>query len=104
MIPMHMKKRVEIVVEAPALHRLLDRLDRAGVTGYTVVAGLAGRGHDGAWDSSGLAGEAGRMMLVICILDEARLGAVIEGVYDVVSRQIGIVAVSDVFVVRADHF
>jgi PII-like signaling protein len=104
MIAMYAKKRIEIVVEAPALQRLLNRLDEAGVTGYTVVSALAGRGHDGAWDSTGLAGEAGRMMLVICIVDETKLGIVLDGVYSVVSRQIGIVAVADVSVIRADHF
>ncbi|WP_230530545.1 DUF190 domain-containing protein [Microvirga roseola] len=100
----HLKKRVEIVVEYPALKRLLDRLDRAQVTGYTVIPALAGRGHDGAWSSEGLAGDAGRMVMVICITDPARLDPVLDEVYAVVARQIGIVAVSDVQVIRSEHF
>ncbi|MCB5174652.1 MULTISPECIES: DUF190 domain-containing protein [Microvirga] len=100
----HLKKRVEIVVEFPVLRRLLDRLDRAQVTGYTVVPALAGRGHDGPWSSEGLAGDAGRMVMVVCITDPTRLDPVLEEVYAVVSRQIGIVAVSDVQVIRAEHF
>ena len=100
----HPKKRIEIVVEYPALRRLLDRLDRAQVTGYTVVPALAGRGHDGLWSSEGLAGNAGRMMMVICITDPARLDSVLEEVYAVVARHIGIVTISDVQVIRSDHF
>lgn len=100
----HLKKRIEIVVEFPVLKRLLDRLDRAKVTGYTVIPALAGRGHDGAWNSEGLAGDAGRMAVVVCITDPSKLDAVLEEVYAVVARQIGIVAVSDVQVIRAEHF
>jgi len=100
----HPKKRIEIVVEAPALQRLLDRLDRAAVTGYTVVPALAGRGHEGGWRGEGLAGDAGRMVMVICITDASRVDAVLETAYAIVSRQIGIVAVSDVQVIRAEHF
>jgi nitrogen regulatory protein PII len=101
----HPKKRIEIVVEAPALARLLDRLDAAAVTGYTVVPALAGRGiGGGVWRGEGLAGDAGRMVLVICITDAAKVDAVLETVHAIVTRQIGIVSVSDVQVIRADHF
>lgn len=101
----HPKKRIEIVVEAPALARLLDRLDAAAVTGYTVVPALAGRGiGGGAWRGEGLAGDAGRMVLVICITDASKVDAVLETIHAIVTRQIGIVSVSDVQVIRADHF
>lgn len=98
------KKRIEIVVEAPALARLLDRLDQAAVTGYTVLPVLAGRGKEGAWRGEGLAGDAGRMVAVVCITDESRVDAVLEAAYAIVRRQIGIVTVADVAVIRADHF
>jgi nitrogen regulatory protein PII len=104
MIQTHLKKRIEIVLEAPAQRRLLERLDAAAVTGYTVVPVLAGRGHDGSWRGEGLAGDAGRMVMVVCITDPAKVDAVLEAVYGVVSRQIGILTVSDVQVIRAEHF
>ncbi len=104
MVDMHPKKRVEIVMEAPALHRLTDALDKAGVTGYTIVSALAGRGLSGAWSREGLAGDAGRMVIVICIVDAARADAVIAGVHKLLARQIGVVTMSDVQVIRADHF
>jgi nitrogen regulatory protein PII len=98
------KKRIEIVVEAPALSRLLDRLDRAAVSGYTVIPALAGRGREGSWRGEGLAGDAGRMVIVVCITDATRVDAVLEAAYAIVSRQIGIVTMSDVSVIRAEHF
>lgn len=100
----HLKKRIEIVVEAPALRRLLKALDQAEVTGYTVTPALAGRGQGGSWSGEGLAGEAGRMVVVACITDAARVDAVLEASYAILSRQIGIVSIADVEVIRADHF
>lgn len=101
---MYPKKRIEIIVEMPVLNRLLDLLDRLAVTGYTVMPALAGRGRDGSWRRSGLVGEAGHMVVVVCILDESRINEVLEPVFNLVSRQIGIVTVSDVQVVRQEHF
>lgn len=103
-LPMHLKKRIEIIVEAPALHRLIEKLDSVGVKGYTVLPALAGRGQEGPWSREGLAGEAGRMVAIICIVDPLRAEDVLRRVYAVLSRQIGIVSIGDVQVIRDDHF
>ncbi|GGK23945.1 DUF190 domain-containing protein [Salinarimonas ramus] len=100
----HPKKRLDIIVEAPIMNRLLDLLDRLAVTGYTVVPALAGRGRDGSWRRAGLVSDAGQMVMVICVLDESRVPEVLEPVYKLLSRQIGIVTVSDVAVIRREHF
>lgn len=104
MVQTHLKKRIEIILEAPALHRLTDRLNQAGVTGYTIVPVLAGRGLEGTWSAEGLAGDAGRLVMVISIVDQAKADDVLDRVYSLLARQIGIVTVSDVQVIRADHF
>ena len=104
MVATHPKKRLEIILEAPALHRLTDRLNQAGVTGYTIVPVLAGRGSEGSWSAEGLAGDAGRLVMVISIVDASKADDVLERVYSVLARQIGIVTISDVQVIRADHF
>jgi nitrogen regulatory protein PII len=106
MIPMRMfdKKRIEIIVEAPALHRLTDALEKAGVTGYTILPVLAGSGSAGAWTREGQIGDAGRMVAILCITDPSRVDGVLEGVYRLLSRQIGIVTVADVKVLRETLF
>ena len=50
---MHPKKRLEIFIEAPLLGRIVDRLERAGATGYSVLPVIAGAGRDGAWSTDG---------------------------------------------------
>lgn len=101
---MHPKKRLEIILEAPAINRLANALELADVTGYTVLPVLAGKGKTGAWTRDGLVGGAGAMVCVICIIDPSRVDLVMERVMSVLSRQIGLVTIGDVDVVRGERF
>jgi nitrogen regulatory protein PII len=101
---MHRKKRIEIILEAPALNRLANALEQAGMTGYTVLPVLAGKGTTGAWTRDGLVGGAGAMVCVICITDPSRVDVVMERIMGVLARQIGLVTIGDVDVVRGERF
>lgn len=92
------------MVEAPLMQRVLNLLDQQNVSGYTVLPVLAGRGKDGAWHRDGVVGRAGALVMIFCIVDEQRMDDVLEPLYKLVSRQIGIVTVSDVQVIRAEYF
>jgi nitrogen regulatory protein PII len=98
------KKRLEIVIEQPALSRVLDTLDRLAVTGYSVAPLIAGRGREGSWRADGLVSDAGRMVMVACVCDPSKVDAVVEPIYRIIARQVGIVTISDCDVIRPDHF
>jgi nitrogen regulatory protein PII len=98
------KKRIEIMVEAPLMQKVLNLLDQQGVGGYTVMPVLAGRGKDGAWHRDGVVGRAGALVMIFCIIDEARVDTLLDPIFALVSRQIGIVTVSDIQVIRPDNF
>ena len=100
----HLKKRIDIMVEAPLMQRVIGVLDQQNVGGYTVVPVLAGRGKDGAWHRDGVVGRAGALVMIFCIIDEARVEEVLDPLFALVSRQIGIVTISDVRVIRTDQF
>lgn len=98
------KKRLEIIIEAPVLRRLERLLTEERVTGYTVLPAIGGAGQEGSWSREGLVGEAGRMVAVVCIVGPERLDGLLERIFALVSRQIGVVAVSDCQVVRGERF
>ncbi|MEO1609595.1 MAG: DUF190 domain-containing protein [Pseudomonadota bacterium] len=98
------KKRIEIMVEAPLLNQVLSILDKHKAPGYTVLSALSGRGADGSWHRDGIVGGAGSIVMIICIIDTSRVDDILEPLFKLVSRQIGIVTVSDVQVIRPDHF
>jgi PII-like signaling protein len=100
----HPKKRIDIMVEVPLIQKVINLLDQQAVGGYTVLPVLAGRGQDGAWHRDGAVGRAGALVMIFCILDEARVDEVLGPLFALVTRQIGIVTVSDVQVIRPDHF
>jgi len=99
-----LKKRLEIIIEKPAIGRLERVMDKAGVKGWTVLAARSGRGRNGVWSREGQVGEAGRMVVMLAIVDPAVLDTVLERVFELLERQIGIVTVSDVHVVRQERF
>jgi len=100
----HHKKRIEIIIEAPMQARVTGLLDRMDATGYTVLPAIAGKGRDGMWTREGMVSDSSRMIMIICITDAARVDGILDPLFELVSRHIGIVTVSDVEVFRTDHF
>jgi nitrogen regulatory protein PII len=100
----HHKKRIEIIVEAPALQLVLEALNTAGVSGYTVLPALSGRGHHGTWNRDDSFNNASHMVAIVCVTSEDRAEAAVAAVYAIVERQIAILTLGDVEVVRPEHF
>jgi nitrogen regulatory protein PII len=100
---MHQAKRVEIVIEAPLQSRLTGALQKAGVTGYTILPVLGGSGRSGDWTRDGQVGRAG-MVAVICIIRPDRLDTLLDAAFGVVETHIGVVSVTDCQVLRAERF
>ena len=99
----HQAKRVEIVIEAPLQTRLTGALQKAGVTGYTILPVLGGSGRSGDWTRDGQVGRAG-MVAVICIVRPDRLDILLDAGFAVVEKHIGVVSITDCQVLRAERF
>lgn len=99
----HVKKRVEVIIEAPVAHRLAALMDRHG-RGYTMLPVLGGSGRSGPWTRDGQVSSAGGMVAFVAIMDEGALAPLIEDVYALVERHVGVLTVSDCEVVRGKKF
>jgi nitrogen regulatory protein PII len=99
----HPAKRVEIIIEAPMETRLTATLEKAGVTGFTVLPVLGGSGRSGRWTREGQVGRAG-MVAVICLVRPDRLDTLLDAAFTVVERHIGVVSITDTEVLRAERF
>ncbi len=100
----HTARRIEIIIETPALRTLRRALERSGVKGYSILPIMGGYGRTGSWSREGEVGMANSMVAVLCLVAPDRADAVLQAVYEVVDRQIGVVAVSDSQVVRRERF
>ena len=100
---MHDAKRIEIVIEKPMEGRLAKALTDAGVTGYTIVPVRGGSGRSGAWTREGEIGRSG-MVMFVCLIRPDRLDPLLEAIFAVLERHIGVVSVTDTKVLRAERF
>ncbi|MEO1207321.1 MAG: DUF190 domain-containing protein [Pseudomonadota bacterium] len=98
------KKRIEIVIEALVLKRLIAVFEDNQINGYTVYSAQAGSGKSGAWQADGVISGTNELRVVFCIVDETRVDQILDPVFKLISRHIGIVTVSDVDVIRGDQF
>lgn len=100
----HLKKRIDIVVEAPLTRTVAQLLDTVGVPGYSVLPVLEGRGAINVWTSEGQLSNTASMVMIFCIVDPSQADAVIDAVLDRICDRIGFVTITDIFVVRPERF
>lgn len=85
-------------------NRLTQALQRADVTGYTILPVYGGSGRSGEWNRSGQVSRAEGMVQFICIIRSEKLDELLEAAFSVVERHIGVVCVTDCEVLRAERF
>ncbi len=100
---MFQKKKIEVVVEATYLPRVIEAATKAGAKGYSVIPHLTGNGQHGARQGRGLSGAFENAMF-ISIVDKAIADEVVSNIQNAIGDAIGILYTSDVDVIRQDHF
>jgi PII-like signaling protein len=101
---LHARKRLEITVEKRRLQTVVDILDADGeVTGYTVLRTLGGRGHTGNRMPQPYS-DVLDTVVVVAIVKAEVAGRLVETLAPLIEDIVGIVALSDVQVMRAGHF
>ena len=100
---LHTKKKVEIVVAAPVMRRILTSLDGLGCTGYTVLRAVSGKGHHSEWDLAELS-DATRHVVIVVVVSETMATSILEAVGGVLRDHHGVVFTSSVEVIRSDYF
>lgn len=100
----HTKKRLELIIEKPALKRAGRVLEEAGVKGYTVFPAMAGYGGSFRWQRGTDLSASRDMVMLISIMDETTAAKAIDKLENLVGAHIGVLSLSDVEVLRAEKF
>ncbi len=98
----HAATRIEVIIESPAARAVTRLLDSLGVKGYTVVPVLGGRGESGDWTRDGEIGLAGGMVMVVVVVGSSRKDEIVEPLFSLLKRQMGLMTLSDCEVVRPE--
>ena len=97
-------KKVEIVVRGEDLSFVIDLLERADISGYTIVHNLSGKGSHGFHEGHLLFNEEDTLAMVISVMPEEKAMSILEGLTPFLNKHSGVVFVSDTMVSRLEKF
>lgn len=96
------RKKLDILIEQHALAQVEAMLGEVGFKGWSVFVGVEGSGTHGAWRQTGIGEQSA--YLVIAIGAPQASNAALEWLSDYFKSYSGVVAVSDVSVMRDERF
>ena len=96
------RKRIEILVDVPLKDRVTQEIDKAGITGWTVLPVQSGRGHEGDWNEDHITGSDKVFVITIC--NEAKAFMLRDALAPILSSHSLLFIMSDIQVVRGEHF
>ena len=97
-------KKLEIIINGEHQEFATDLLDHAGVTGYTIVNKLSGKGGHGFHDGHVMFNEDDVLIMVIAAVPEELVPPIVEGLTPFFNQHSGVMFISDIQVTRAVKF
>ena len=97
------RKRLEFIVDTPLADWLADEADAVGITHFTIVPTLGGKGTQGRWRDEGVSGAGGKC-LFLAVTSAERATALIDRVGPMLSDYRIVVDIADVQVLRGERF
>ena len=88
-------KKVEVVVDSVYLNRVLDILERQGVSGYTVIRDVLGKGERGIMAGDELT-DVFKNSYVFTVCSEEIAKSIAESLRPLLSKVDGVCIISDV--------
>ena len=97
-------KKLEIILEGEHQAFATDLLERAGVTGYTIINHLSGKGSHGFHEGHVMFNEDSVLIMIITAVSEDLVEPILEGFAPFFNEHTGVIFVSDIQVNRLIKF
>jgi len=97
------RRKIEILVDAPLVRRVVAAAEAVGVSGYTLLPTLGGAGQGGKWSDDQVTGAEAKVMFVT-ITNSAKAAALTDALAPLLQSLSLILVSSDVEVVRPGKF
>ena len=97
-------KKLEIIVQGEQQDFVLDLLEHAGVSGWTVIHNLSGKGSHGAHDAHLMFNEDDVLVMIVTAVPAEVADAILEGLTPFFNRHMGVVLSTDIQVSRLAKF
>lgn len=102
MIETVVRKRIEILTDAPLVRRVTAAIDRCDISGWTVLPVTAGRGRDGQWHEEQVTGSD--KSLVLTVASQERANRLAEELAPLLTSHGLLLTMWDVEVIRGERF
>ena len=102
MIETVIRKRIEILVDAPLVRVVTAAIDRCAITGWTVLPVTSGSGRDGQWQEERVTGSDRSLVLTIASAQKAALLA--ETLAPILTSHGLLLTMWDIEVIRGERF
>lgn len=102
MIETVIRKRIEILTDTQLQKRVTNAIDKAGITGWTIVPVTSGKGREGPWREERVMGTD--KVFVLTIAAEDRAMALAEDLAPMLTKYGFILSMWDVEVIRGERF
>ena len=96
------RKRIEILADKALQKKVTDAVDRAGITGWTIVPVTSGKGRDGHWREESVMGTD--KVFVLTIAPEEKAMALAEALAPMLTSLGLLLTMWDVQVMRGERF
>ena len=102
MIETVIRKRIEILTDTALQGRVTDAIDKAGITGWTILPVTSGKGREGRWREERVMGTDKVFVLTIAAEDKAQ--ALAETLAPMLTRYGFLFSMWDIEVIRGERF
>lgn len=96
------RKRIEILTDKALQKRVTDAIERAGITGWTILPVSSGKGREGHWREESVMGTD--KVFVLTIASEDRAMALAEALAPMLTSLGLLLTMWDVQVIRGERF
>jgi len=102
MVETVIRKRIEILADNPLVRRVTHAIDKAEITGWSIIPIVAGSGRDGAWHEERVVGAD--KSLIVTIGSAEKAARLTEALLPILSSHGLLLTQWDVEVIRGDRF
>lgn len=96
------RKRIEILADTPLVKLVTAAIDKAEITGWTVLPVTSGSGREGRWQEERVTGADKSLVLTIASAEKA--GRLVDGLSPILTSHGLLLTMWDVEVVRGERY
>ena len=97
-------KEIRIIVQGEHRAFVVELLDKVGVTGYTIIGNLSGKGHHGFHEAHFMFNELESLVMIMTIVPQEKVEPILAGLRPLFEEYSGVMFVSEVSVSRREYF